>query len=488
MAEWLAVDQSTSATKAVVFDDAGRVLARASREHRQYYPRPGRLEHDPEEIHANVLAVIGEAAGARPDVGCLSLTNQRETIVVFDRVTGQALCPAIVWQDRRGAPVCDRMIRAGHAADIESRTGLRIDTYFPAPKLARLFEDHPEIEARVRCGDAAVGTIDAYLIHRLTQGRVFATDHTNACRTLLYDIDRLAFSGELCGLFGVPASALPEVRDGDAVFGHTDAEGRLPRELPIRGVLGDSHAALLAQRCFEAGEAKVTFGTGSSFLVNIGKSPRRSGAGLVTTLGWVLGGRPAYACEGIINCTGGAINWLRDELGLIDAPEQSEALANSVPDSGGVYLVPAFAGLSAPYWAPEARGAIVGLTRGSTRAHVVRAALESVAYQVRDVVDLMAEDRAEPLSVLNADGGMTANATLMQRVADMVNFPVQTARVSELSPLGAAMAAMLGSGAVESLEGFRDLPMLDRRYEPTPDRAAIEAAYAGWQEAVRRVL
>ena len=300
----------------------------------------------------------------------------------------------------------------------------RVDTYFPAPKLKCLFDARPDIWDRVSRGEALIGTIDTFLIYRLTAGRVFATDHTNASRTLLYDIHRLAFDSSLCDLFDVPVRGLARVRESGGDFGVTDVQGLLAGPVPIRGVMGDSQAALFAQRCFQPGEGKVTFGTGSSVLVTIGDRPELSAGGLVTALGWVHAGRPSYTFEGIINCTGATIHWLKDELGLIATPAESEQLAASVPDTGGVYLVPAFAGLSAPYWAPQARGAIVGLSRGSSKAHLVRAALESIAYQVRDILDLVAADAGQPLKVVNADGGMVANRLLMQMVADVTGVPI----------------------------------------------------------------
>ncbi|MBZ0291166.1 MAG: glycerol kinase, partial [Anaerolineae bacterium] len=381
----LTLDQSTSATKAILFDEAGNLLDKVTKNHQQHYPQPGWVEHDAEEIYENVLTVIGDLMEKHPekkdDLLCVSITNQRETFVVFDKETGKPLHHAIVWQCRRGEPLCRQMIEAGYEPTVARATGLKIDTYFPASKITWLLDAQPAIKARLEAGSALLGTIETYLIYRLTGGTVFASDHTNACRTLLYDINTLDWSHKLCELFGVPRKALPEIRESAAHFGETDCGGVLPTAIPICGVMGDSQAALFAQRCYTPGGAKVTFGTGSSVLLNIGELPVRSASGIVTTIGWVYDGKPTYAFEGIINFTGATIAWMRDQLELIRDSSETEALALSVPDNGGVYLVPGFVGLSAPYWRADVQAAIVGLTPSSTRAHVIRAALESISYQ-----------------------------------------------------------------------------------------------------------
>lgn len=488
----LALDQSTSATKALLFDAEGAVLDREALPHHQHYPRPGWVEHDAEEIYANALRVIDELLARNParrdDLLCLSLTNQRETIVVFERGTGAPLYPAIVWQDRRGDALCAALSAQGHAADVQQRTGLKIDTYFPASKLAWLFEQEPEIRRRVDCGEALIGTIDAYLIYRLTGGTVFATDHTNASRTLLFNIHTLRWDAGLCALFGVPVSALPEVRESRASFGETTCGGALNRPLPIAGVMGDSQAALFAERCIRPGMAKVTFGTGSSVLLNIGAVPALSARGIVTTIGWVLNGRPTYAFEGIINFTGATIQWLRDQLNLIDSAAETEALATAVSDNGGVYLVPAFVGLSAPYWRADAKGAIVGLTPGATRCHVVRAALESIAYQVRDVLGLMASEAGVTLSTVHADGGAVSNRFLMQFTADLTQYTLRASVQPELSALGAVLSGGLGMGLYRDLDAIERLPLGFVDYTPQMSASQAEALYAGWQAAVRQVL
>lgn len=488
----LALDQSTSATKALLFDAQGGLLDKTSEPHQQFYPQPGWVEHDADEIYRNTLAVMRRLLDAHPEqrehLLCLSITNQRETFVVFDRATGAPLYRAVVWQCRRGEPLCRELTDAGHAPRVADVTGLKVDTYFPASKIAWLLNAEPEIRASVETGTALIGTIDAYLVYRLTGGQVFATDHTNACRTLLYDLNALDWSDELCALFGVPRAALPEIRESAAQFGMTDLGGLLDRPLPISGVMGDSQAALFAQRCFTPGSTKVTFGTGSSVLMNVGQRPVRSANGIVTTVGWVYGGQPTYAFEGIINFTGATVAWMRDQLQLIQSSQETEALAVSVPDNGGVYLVPAFVGLSAPYWRADTQAAIVGLTPSSTRAHVVRAALESIAYQVRDVLGLMAQDAGVALAQVQADGGAVQNRFLMQFVADMTRVRVRASRLPELSALGAVFSGLLGMGIFTSLAGLEALAAAFDDFEPVMDAAHSQQQYAGWQAAVRRVL
>lgn len=488
----LAIDQSTSATKALLFDAAGTVLDKESVPHTQHYPRPGWVEHDAEQIYDNTLRAIRTLLDRNPqrrdDLLCLSITNQRETIVVFERDTGRPLYRAIVWQCRRGDPICAELIEQGHGDFVQQRTGLKIDTYFPASKLTWLFRKEPGIRHKVESGKALIGTIDTYLIYRLTGGKVFATDHTNASRTLLFNINTLDWDADLCALFRVPIGALPEVRESSATFGETTCEGALDRPLPIVGVMGDSQAALFAERCFRPGLTKVTFGTGSSVLLNIGPEPRLSDKGIVTTIGWVLKGKPAYAFEGIINFTGATVQWLRDQLRLIESAAETEALATSVPDNGGVYLVPAFVGLSAPYWRADAKGAIVGLTPGATREHVVRAALEAIAYQVRDVLGLMASEAGMPLRTVHGDGGAVSNRFLMQFTADITQQALRASSVPELSALGAVLAGGLGMGLYGDLDAIERLPLGFVDYTPAMPPQQADALYAGWQAAVRQVL
>ena len=489
---FLAIDQSTSATKALLFAADGRLLDQETLSHQQIYPRAGWVEHDAAEIFSNTLQVASTLLNRHPDQLnsrlALSITNQRETFVVFDRETGQPLHNAIVWQCRRGAELCQNLVDAGKNDLVHELTGLKIDTYFPASKLRWLLDARPDLRDRLRDGSALFGTIDTYLIYRLTGGKVYATDHTNASRTLYYDIGKLAWSAELCDVFGLEFCKLPEVRESSAWFGDTDLQGCLNRPIPIVGVMGDSQASLFALRCFEPGAAKVTFGTGSSLLLNIGSQLRLSDQGIVSTIAWVLEGQAVYAFEGLINYSAATISWLKNQLKLINSAAETESLALEVEDNGGVYLVPAFVGLSAPYWSPEARAAILGMTPHSTRSHIVRAALEAIAYQIKDVLDLMVQTAGIPLQCIYADGGAVRNRFLMQFTADMIRYPVRVSDLAELSALGAVFCGMLGVGLVNSLADLSRLPRGLEQYEAQMDPERVAELYSGWQAAVKRVL
>ncbi len=488
----LAIDQSTSATKAVLFDARGKVLDKASRDHRQIYPQPGWVEHDTEEIWKNVLAVIREIAGRNPKkisrLAGLSLANQRETVVVFDRVTGKPLHNAIVWQCRRGAPICQKLQRDGHGSKIRWKTGLMVDTYFSASKLKWLIAAKPDIAKKLKSGAAVIGTIDTYLIHRLTGGKVFATDSTNASRTMLFDIGKLCWDAQLCKWFDVPMGALPEVRESAARFGETDAEGILAEPIPIVGVMGDSQASLFAQRCYRPGAAKATFGTGTSVLLNLGHKFQVSERGAVTALAWVWRGQPTYAFEGIINFSAATIEWLKNQLGMIQNTGEVEKIAMSVTDNGGVYLVPAFAGLSAPYWSPDARAAIVGISGFTKKAHIIRAAQEAIAYQIRDVLDMMRADSNIKLRHLHADGGPTRNQFIMQFTADITGAELKVSEVAESSAWGAAMQGLLGLGLCKSLNDLAALPRRQKIFRPRMKAAEVKRLHDGWKQAVKRVL
>jgi glycerol kinase len=489
MTLFLGIDQSTSATKALLFNQSGELLDKVSLSHRQIYPSPRWVEHDAEEIYQNTLRAARSLLEKQPgDLLSISITNQRETFVVFERSSGKPLYHAIVWQCQRGEPICRQMVEAGHGDLVQAKTGLLIDTYFPAPKIKWLLNERPDIRLQVEDGRALIGTMDAYLVYRLTGGRQFATDHTNASRTLLYDITHLNWDPELCDLFGIPVAALPEVRESPACYGETDLAGLLPKPLPIYGVMGDSQAALFAQRCFQPGSAKVTFGTGSSILLNIGSEKKAPPQGIVTAVGWVLNGRPTFAYEGITNFTGATIQWLRDQLQLIQSVEETEALAESVADNGGVYLVPAFVGLSAPYWRPEARAGILGLTPGATKAHVVRAALESIAYVVNDVLQLMGREAGLGLGYVQADGGAVRNRFLMQFVSDISGLVVRASTTPELSALGAVLSGMLGLGVYRSLDDIQKIPAGFTEYRPHMPAAQAASLVSGWQKAVEKVL
>ena len=488
----LAIDQSTSATKAVLFDASGKVLDKVAREHRQIYPRPGWVEHDPEEIWQNVLVVISEITKRNSRkiarLAGLSITNQRETVLVFDRKTGKPLHNAIVWQCRRGDVICRKLRAQGHDDFVRQKTGLKIDTYFSASKLKWLIAEKTEIAAKLKNGDAVIGTIDAYLIHRLTGGKVFATDFTNASRTLLFDIGELCWDTQLCKLFNVPVRALPEVRESSAQFGETDASGILPKQIPIVGVMGDSQASLFAQKCFTPGMVKATFGTGTSVLLNIGKKFKPSKRGAVTALAWVWQGQPVYAFEGIINFSAATIEWLKNQLGLIQSSAEAEKLATGVADNGGVYFVPAFAGLSAPHWNPEARAAILGMTAHTKKEHIVRAAEEAIAYQIRDVLDMMRGDARIKLKMLHADGGPTRDTFLMQFTADITGVALEVSEVAESSVWGAAMNGLLGLGIYKSPDELAKVPRPKKTFRPGMPPALVRKNCEGWKRAVKRVL
>jgi glycerol kinase len=488
----LAIDQSTSATKAVLFDTAGRVLERASCQHRQVYPQPGWAEHSAQEIWQNTLAVTREVLNKTPpgtrEVVSVSIANQRETIVVFDRRTGIPLAPAIVWQCRRGEDLCALQATVGRDTAIRQRTGLYVDSYFSASKIQWMIRECPGIAERLHLGSALIGTIDTYLIYRLTGGAVFATDHTNSSRTLLYDIHRRRWDEELCEWWQVPMHALAQIRASDAHFGDTNFEGLLARAAPIRGVMGDSQAALFSHRCLEVGSVKVTLGTGASILVNTGNEVPSASRGTLAALAWMRGDRATYALEGIITSCASTLSWLSSQLGILDDPTDSESVAREVADEDdSVYVVPAFSGLGAPYWSSAARAAIVGLSAHSDRRHIVRAGLESIAYQLRDVLDMMRTETGLELPAIRADGGPTLNRYLMQVVADVVRVDVHVSRALDGAASGAALMGGLGAGIVNTPESF---PAQGDEviYRPAmaPERA--QARYAGWLRAVRQVL
>jgi len=489
---FLALDQSTSATKALLFDDAGKLVDKESRDHAQHTPRPGWVEHDLDEIWANTLEVartlLGRHRGSWDELEFLSISNQRETALAFEADGGAPVGRAIVWQCRRSLPLCEAHLAAGAVETIRSKTGLLLDAYFSGSKWQWMVENDPSLAARLESGEAVVATIDAWLVHRLTGGGVFATDSTNASRTLLYDIMELRWDEELCSLFKVPPRALPEVRESGAEFGATTFEGLLPRPLPIRGVMGDSQGSLFAQRCFEPGSAKVTFGTGSSILLNLGAEPRLSDKGVVTTLAWVHDGVPTYAFEGIIISSASTLVWLRDQLGLIGDVAECEPLARELDGNDGVFLVPAFSGLGLPWWDAGARAALVGLSGQSDRRHVVRAALESIAYQIRDALDAMRAEAGLELRRLHGDGGPTANAFLMQFVADLNQVDLRVNTVAECSPLGAVLAGRLGAGHFDDLAALAAEPREDLVYRPGRPGDWADAQHAAWQSAVARTL
>ncbi len=478
----LAIDAGTTGVTALVVTADGRIDGRGYEEFAQHFPHPGWVEHVPEEIWQATLAACRtalDAATTRPC--CVGITNQRETAVLWDRATLAAPRRAIVWQDRRTTAVCERMRE--HEPRVSELTGLRLDPYFTGTKLTWLAENDPRAWKGTATGEVAVGTVDSYLIARLTGGARHVTDPSNASRTLLYDIAAGEWSAELCDLFGVPSAALPRIVPNYGEIGRTSPEAFLGLDLPITGVAGDQQAALFGQTCFSPGDIKCTYGTGSFILVNTGGRIVRSHAGLLTTVAWQApSGEMTYALEGSIFVTGAAVQWLRDGLGLIQAAADSEFAASSVPDSGGVVFVPALTGLGAPYWDPDARGTILGITRGTRAAHLVRATLDAITFEVRDIVEAIREMGVET-AVLKADGGASGNDLLMRLQADQLGTPVERPVVQETTALGAAFLAGLGAGVWSSPEELRETWRLDRRFEPGPDDGT---GYARWKRAVER--
>lgn len=481
----LALDQGTTGSAALVITADGRVAGRAYSEFTQHFPRPGWVEHDAEEIWRVTARVAREAvAAARTEVVAIGVTNQRETIVVWDRETLKPLHRAIVWQDRRTATLCRELKEAGHEAMIRRRTGLLLDPYFSGTKLRWILDRNPELAERARAGYLAAGTIDSWLVARMTGGAVHATDPTNASRTLLFDIDEGDWNEELLGLMGVPGRVLPEVRPSSGDYGIADGAA-LGVEAPIGGVAGDQQAALYGQGCWEAGLGKCTYGTGAFLLLNTGARRVSSGHGLLTTVACDASGGRAYALEGSIFVAGAAIQWLRDGLGLLDDAAASEAMARSLADNDGVYLVPAFVGLGAPHWRPDARGSITGLTRGTTRAHVVRAALEAMAYGTRDIVVAMERDAGIRARALRVDGGAARNDWLMGFVADILGVPVRRPDMVETTALGAAGLAGLAVGLWKDAEDFATAFSAGASFAPRLGGSGREALIAGWERAVR---
>jgi glycerol kinase len=489
------IDQGTTGSTALVLDERGRLRGRAYSEFTQHFPKPGWVEHDAQEIWQVSLrvlrAALGKAKVEAKQLAAIGITNQRETTVVWDRETGEPIHRAIVWQDRRTAARCEELKKAGLEVSVRARTGLVLDPYFSATKIQWILENVRGAKAKAAAGKLAFGTIDSWLVWNLSGGTVHATDPSNASRTLLYDIQRRRWDADLCKTFDVPASMLAEVRESAGIFCRT-APGVLgSAEIPVAGIAGDQQAALFGQLCVKPGSVKNTYGTGCFVLMPIGDRMVTSKNGLVTTLGCGSRGEPTYVLEGSVFVAGAAVQWLRDGLGLIERAADSEALARSVPDSQGVYLVPAFVGLGAPYWQPNARGALVGLSRGTTRAHVTRATLESIAYQTRDVVDAMAADgkRAKgttALKTLRVDGGASANDFLMQFQADILGVPVDRPKIVETTALGAAFLAGLGVG-LWSPRDLEPLRVADRVFKPKMRPAERERLYRGWRTAVERV-
>ena len=491
----LAIDQGTTSTRAIIFSETGSIMSSGQQEHQQIFPQPGWVEHDPIEIWNNTRRVIGEALAdadiTRHDVAAVGITNQRETVIVWDRATGHPIYNAIVWQDNRTQDRIDALAADGGVRRFAALTGLPLATYFSATKIAWILDHVDGARDRAERGELLFGTPDTWVLWNLTggpNGGVHATDVTNASRTLLMNLTTLDWDDELCAAFGVPRAMLPPIRSSSEVYGHA-ASSSLLREVPIAGILGDQQAATFGQVAFAAGESKNTYGTGNFLIVNTGTDIVHSENGLITTVAYRLGDdAPRYALEGSVAVSGSLIQWLRDNLGIIGTAPEVEALAASVPDTADVYFVPAFAGLFAPYWRPDARGAIVGLTRFATKAHLARAALESVAYQSLDVFEVANTEITTPITELRVDGGMVGNELLMQFQADVLGIPVVRPVVTETTALGAAYAAGLAVGVWRDLDELRELWAEDARWLPTLDEAARTHGISRWRKAVERTF
>jgi len=487
----LSIDAGTTGVRGFVIDGAGRILGSGYREFTQYFPEPGWVEHDAEEIWEATLAACAAALKASDtaatDITCIGITNQRETTLIYERATLRPIHHAIVWQDRRTADRCDALRAAGHEPIIRERTGLVLDAYFSGTKIAWLLDHVPGAREQADAGELAFATIDTWLVARLTDGAAHVTEPSNASRTMLLDLTTGAFSSELCRLLDVPESLLPEICDSAGHFGTTVPERFLGIGAPITGIAGDQQAALFGQGAWAPGSSKNTYGTGSFLLFNTGTTAVRSDAGLLTSIGWRLAGQDTYVLEGAIFVTGASVQWLRDQLGVLDSAAETESLAAQVPDGNeGVYLVPAFTGLGAPHWDPHARGLLIGLTRGTGRGHLARAAIEAMAYQTADVVQVMTAEAGLELAELKVDGGAAANDLLCRFQADVLGVAVVRPRATETTVLGAAFLAGLGAGVWASIDELSDVWQLDRRFEPQMDASTRGRLLDGWRAAVGR--
>lgn len=485
----IGIDQSTQGTKAMLFDGAGKLLLRTDKSHAQLIDERGWVEHDPDEIYANTIEVVRqllEKSGIdRNEVKALGISNQRETAMAWNRETGKPVYNAIVWQCARGAAICERLSKKGAEKLVKEHTGLQLSPYFSAAKLAWILENVDGTAELAQQGDLCCGTMDSWLVYRLTGGKEFRTDYSNASRTQLFDVRNLCWDEEICGLFGIPTCCMAELTDSDGLFGETDFEGLLPHAIPIHGVLGDSHGALFGQGCLKRGMMKTTYGTGSSIMMNIGEKPIFSDLGVVTSLAWKVGGKVQYVLEGNINYTGAVITWLKDQMGLLASAGESETLARLANPADHTYLVPAFSGLGAPYWRSDVSAALVGMSRTTTKAEVVKAGLECIAYQITDIVKLMAEAAGIEELELRVDGGPTRNKFLMQFQSDILNCTVQVPDAEELSGIGAAYAAGLGAG-IYGEDVFNSMKYTP--FTPKMDEETRQKKYGGWRDAVAMLL
>lgn len=487
----LALDQGTSSSRAIVFDHAGRICAVSQKEFKQYFPKPGWVEHNPMEIWSSQASVIAESISVIGinglDIAGIGITNQRETTIVWDAVTGEPVYNAIVWQDRRTSDYCDMLKKDGMQDSIRSKTGLIIDAYFSATKIRWILENVPGARKKAEEGKLRFGTVDTWLVWMLTKGEVHVTDVSNASRTMLFNINDLQWDADLLSLFGIPASMMPEVRSSSEVYGYTKTT-IFAHKVPISGIAGDQQAALFGQMCTEPGSVKNTYGTGCFLLMNSGEKPIISSNNLLTTIAWKIGDKVNYALEGSIFVAGSVVQWLRDGLGIIRKSSEVEKLASRVPDSGGVYFVPALTGLGAPHWDPEAKGAVYGITRGTTSAHIARAALEGIAFQTMDIVNAMQKDAGVALKELKVDGGASRNNMLMQFQSDILGTTVIRPEITETTALGAAYLAGLAVGYWNSIDSIKEHWAVDCRFVPSAPASEVEKAKAGWAEAISRTL
>ena len=483
----IAIDQSTSSTKALLFDDQCRIVARTNVDHKQYYPQTGWVEHDAEEIYQNMVKAISQLPLQEEAVYSIALTNQRETAVVWNKLTGKPIANAVVWQDTRGAELCRQLRAEGRADMVMAKSGLLIDPNFSASGVKWLLDNIEGARQQAQRGELLMGTIETWLIWRLTGGQVHATDYTNASRTMLFNIHTMQWDDDLLALFDIPRSMMPEVMPCDVIYGETTVEGIFAAPIQIAGVLGDSHGALVGQMCFTKGSGKVTYGTGSSVMVNIGEEPKSAPAGLVTSVGYSAFGKTYYGFEGNIYSTGATLKWIADQLQLVGHPSEMEALATSVPDNGGVYIVPAFSGLGAPWWQSDVKGAVFGLTFATTKAHFLRAALESIAYQIKDLVDVMARATGGRLQEICADGGPTKNQFLMQFQANMLETPVVCTEVDDASALGAVIMNGFARGLWKSFDEVIPLRKVTKVYQPENDAQRF-TLYQQWRNAVNQLI
>ena len=487
----LALDQGTTSSRAIVFDHDGKICSVAQREFTQYFPKPGWVEHNPNEIWSSQASVIAESISAIDinglDIAGIGITNQRETTIVWDVDTEEPIYNAIVWQDRRTADYCDKLKAEGLIDTIREKTGLIIDAYFSGTKIKWILDNVPGARQRAEQGKLRFGNVDSWLVWRLTRGEVHVTDVTNASRTMLFNINTLKWDADLLKLLDIPVSMLPEVKSSSEVYGHTKTT-IFAHEVPISGIAGDQQAALFGQMCIEPGAIKNTYGTGCFVMLNTGEKPVKSENNLLTTIAWKIGDKINYALEGSIYVGGSVVQWLRDGLCCIKSSSEIEELAASVPDSGGVFFVPALTGLAAPYWDQHARGTIIGITRGTTTAHIARAALDGIAFQTYDIARAMAKDMGAPLTELKVDGGASRNNLLMQYQANLLGIKVVRPKITETTALGAAYLAGLAVGFWKDLDEIKQQWQVERTFDPVPDNEEIAAAKQGWADAVRRTL